>query len=112
MTARNYKPGSMVISRETNNGLVAGWVYVVAAVRGPTSGSGAVVVAVRHSHEIIEVEHPTTALEPVRIEAYGVRGTHGEMWRRTFVNTDTLTEWCERELSDVVVHGQRYVPCK
>jgi hypothetical protein len=98
----------MVMSRVTAQGLDAGEVYTVEAVRRQRTIAGTyVTVTVRLGQQLIEVQNPAVVLQPARIEAYGVKGLQSRPWRRIFADAEKLYAWCE--CHDAVVYGQRYV---
>lgn len=108
MTDRTCRIGSLVMSRVTAQGLDAGEVYTVEAVRRQQMPTGtAVTVTARIGQQRVEVQNPATVFQPALIEAYGVKGLQSRSWRRTFGDAERLNAWCERH--DAVVHGQRYV---
>lgn len=108
MTDPAYRIGSLVMSRETAQGLEVGDVGTVEAVRRQRTTTGtAVTVTIRIGERQIEVQNPAAMLQPAHIEAYGVKGLQSRPWRRTFASAEQLTAWCERH--DAAVRGQRYI---
>lgn len=108
MTDRAHRIGSLVMSRETAQGLDAGDVGTVEAVRRQRTTTGTTVTAtIRIGQRQVEVQKPAATLQPARIEAYGVKGLQSRSWRRTFATAEQLTAWCERH--DATVRGQRYI---
>lgn len=96
------------MSRATEQGLEAGDVGTVEAVRRKRTTTGtSVTVTIRMGQRQIDVQNPAALLQPARVEAYGVRGLQNRPWRRTFANAEELTAWCEKH--DAAVLGQRYV---
>jgi len=108
VTDRGYRRSSEVISRVTAQGLDAGAVYTVEAVRRQRTIAGTVTtVTVRVDQQLVEVQNPSAVLQRARVEAHGVKGFQNRIWRRIFADAAALAAWCERH--DAVVHGQRYV---
>jgi hypothetical protein len=96
------------MSRVTEQGLEAGDVGTVEAVRRQRTATGTTVtVTIRIYQRQVEVQNPEAMLQPALIEAYGVKGLQSRSWRRTFATAEQLTAWCERH--DAEVRGQRYI---
>ncbi len=108
MTVRTYHIGSLVMSRQAAQGLAAGDVGTVEAVRRQRTTAGTTVtVTIRIGQQQVEVQNPAALLQPAHIEAYGVKGLQSRSWRRTFATAEQFTAWCERH--DAAVRGQRYI---
>lgn len=48
-----------------------------------------------------------SALNPVKVEAYGVRGPQSKPWRRTFPSRDAFKKWVEKNDGDISLRGTR-----
>jgi hypothetical protein len=74
VTDRAHRIGSLVMSRETAQGLDAGDVGIVEAVRRQRTTTGTTVAAtIRIGQRQVEVQNPAATLQPARIEAYDVK---------------------------------------
>ena len=108
MTVRDYRLGGKVMSRVTAQGLDAGGVYTIEAVRQQRTIAGPVTtVTVQVGQRCVDVQNPAEVFQPAHIEAYGVRGLQSRPWRRTFATAEQLTAWCDQH--DAAVRGQRFV---
>jgi hypothetical protein len=108
VTDARYSVGGEVICRVASQGLDAGEVYTVEAVRRQRTTAGTVItLTVRAGQQLVEVPNPAGVLQRTRIEAYGVKGLQSRPWRRIFADAEKLDAWCERQ--NAVVYGQRYV---